>query len=169
MNKSYCFIGVPYSGKSLFGLKIANFKNKKLINTDILLKNKYNNNISNIKKNNGYKNFILKEKKIIKSIKENNIILVPDGSIIYSDDNLKYIKNKLNCDIIHLHITYSEFCKRLDNLKRDNLERDIINPNNLSLIELYNERTYLSIYYSDITFNANDKKILLNNLINYIE
>ena len=165
MNKSYCFIGMPYSGKSLLGFKVAHFKNKKFIDTDILLKNKYNNNISNIIKNNGYKNFILKEKEIIKSIKENNIILSPGGSVIYSDDSLKYIKNYLNCDIIHLHISYAEFCNRLVNLKK----RGIINPNNLSLIELYNERTNLSIYYSDITFNANDKKILLNNLINYIE
>jgi len=165
MNKSYCLIGLPHSGKSLFGSRIAVLKNKNYIDTDSILKHKYNNNLSNIIKQNGHNEFILKEEKIIKSINTNNIIISPGGSIIYSDRSLDYIKNKLNCCVINLHLSYDEFNNRLNDLN----SRGIINPYNLSVNKLYYERVNLCKYYSDITFCANNKKKTLENLIYYIK
>lgn len=165
MKKSYCLIGLPYSGKSFLGSKISYFKKKKFYDTDILLKNKYDMSLSSIIKNSGTNNFIIKESNIIKTIKENNIVLSPGGSVIYSNDSIDYIKNSLNCEIINLHISYEEFCNRIKNFD----ERGIINKGNLSINELYLERASLCRYHSDITFNGNNKSRILDDLLHYIK
>ncbi len=165
MNKSYCLIGLPHSGKSLLGKNIATRKNKLFIDTDILLKYKYNNNLSNIIKQHGHREFILKEENIILKINKSNIIISPGGSVVYSDNSLNYIKNELNCSVIHLKLSYNEFNNRLNDFNR----RGIVNPYDLSIPELYYERINLCNYYSDITLCANDKTCLFKNLINYIE
>ena len=78
---------------------------------------------------------------------------------------MNHIKYTLNCDIIHLQLSFIEFNKRVTNLNK----RGVINPNNLSLKELYNERINLCNYYSDININADNKMNLYNKLLNIIE
>jgi len=165
MNKSYCLVGLPYSGKSFLGYKISYLKKKTFYDTDIILKQKYNRNLSSIIKNHGINNFILKETDTIKTIKGKNIVLSPGGSVIYSNNSIDYIKNTLNCEIINLHMSYEEFCNRIHNYD----ERGIINKENLSLNELYLERVSLCRYHSDITFNANNKSRILKELLHYIK
>ncbi|MBL57777.1 MAG: hypothetical protein CMP61_11375 [Flavobacteriales bacterium] len=162
--KSFCFIGLPHSGKSLFGRKISSIINKKYIDTDNIIKKKFNNNnLNDIILNKGEKQYLKEESKVIKHINKNNIILSTGGSAIYCKDGMNHIKNNLNCEIIYLKLSLKEFNNRLI----DYNSRGIINPNNLSINNLYEERVYLYNMYKDISFDADNKVELYRKLIKY--
>ena len=162
--KSYCLIGLPHSGKTLFGNIVSLSKNKKYFDSDILLKRKFNKDLNDILKSKGELEYLKEETSIIKNINKNNILLSSSGSIVYSNKAMIHIKEKLDCEIIHLKLSFPEFIKRID----DYNNRGIVNPNNLSLNNLYYERISLYNNYKDISFNADNKKVLLENLIKYI-
>ena len=61
--------------------------------------------------------------------------------MIYNKNALHHFKNNLNCKIIHLNLSLPEFRKRVDNLEN----RGVINPNVLTIEELYLERIRLCI------------------------
>jgi len=165
LRTSYCLVGLPYSGKTYIGQKIALTNNKGFIDTDHIIKYKYNTDLNNIIRDNGIKKFINIENEVLKTIHCENTILSSGGSSVYSDMGMNHIKYTLNCDIIHLHLSFTEFNKRVTDLNK----RGVINPNNLSLKELYNERINLCNYYSDININADNKMNLYNKLLNIIE
>ena len=71
--------------------------------------------------------------KICKTLYCDNTVISPGGSIIYNEESLNHLKNNLNSDIIHLHLSYDEFNNRLNDLN----SRGIINPYNLSVNKLY--------------------------------
>ncbi len=162
--KSFCFIGLPHSGKSLFGKKISSILNKKFIDTDIIIKKKFNSDLNNIILNKGQKQYLKEENQVINNINQNNIILSTGGSAVYCNKAMNHIKNNLNCEIIHLKLSLPEFNNRL----KDYNKRGIINPNNLSINNLYRERIYLCNIYEDIIFNADNKQELYKKLIKYI-
>lgn len=150
--KNICLIGLPYSGKSRLGKLYSQNYNMGFIETDLMLQYKYNDNIKNIIKKNGINNFLKLENKIGKTIHCDNTIISTGGSMVYNNDALYHFKNNLNCYIIHLYLTYNEFVNRVDNLEN----RGVININNLSLIDLYNERINLCNNYSDKIINVDD-------------
>ena len=86
--------------------------------------------------------FINIENKILSSLSFENTILSTGGSSVYSDIGMNHIKYTLNCDIIHLHLSFIEFNKRVTNLNK----RGVVNPNNLSLKGLYNERINCQVW-----------------------
>ena len=162
--KSYCLIGLPHSGKTLFGNFLSLSKNKKFFDSDILLKRKFNKNLNDILKSKGTNDYLKEETSIIENINTNNILLSTSGSIIYSNKAMNHIKKNLNCEIIHLKLSFPEFIRRIDDYNK----RGIVNPNNLSLNNLYYERISLYNNYQDISFNADNKTTLLEKLFIYI-
>ena len=165
LRNSYCLIGLPYSGKTYIGRKVSLTNNKGFIDTDHIIKYKYNTDLKNIINKKGIKEFMNIENGILKNIHCENTIISSGGSSIYSHLGMEHIKYTLNCDIIHLHLSFNEFNKRVTDLNN----RGVINPNNLSFKELYNERIDLCNYYSNKVVDANDKTNLYKNLINIIE
>ena len=165
IRSSYCLIGLPYSGKSYLGRSVSIYKSKGFIDTDTMFKYKYNKELKNIIKEEGDKRFINIENKILSSLSFENTILSTGGSSVYSINGMEHIKKNLNCEVIHLYLSFDEFKKRATDLE----SRGVINPGNLSLIEFYNERINLYNYYSDITLNATKKKDIYKDLINIVD
>ena len=153
---SYCLIGMPFSGKSYIGRSIALNKRKGFIDTDNILKYQYNKELKNIIESIGTKHFINIENSILKTLHFENSIISLGGSAVYSTQGMEHIRNTLDCEIIHLSLSFDEFNKRATDLN----ERGVINPNNLKIKDLYNERINLCNYHSNITLNANNKKKL---------
>lgn len=160
IRNSYCFVGLPFSGKSYLGRCISFNKNKGFIDSDNIIKYKYNKELKDIIKEEGDKGFINIENKILSSLSFENTILSTGGSAIYSNKCMEHFKNNLNCEIIHLYLPFEEFKKRATNFE----ERGVINPRNLNFKSLYDERINLCNYYSDITLNAQNKKNIYKEL-----
>lgn len=161
--KNICFIGMPYAGKSYLGNKCYKLYSKGFIDTDNLIKSRYNLELHDLINKVGQLNFLNIENKIIKTIMCKNTIISTGGSVIYNKSSIDHIKKNLNADIYHLHISYDEFLNRCNNLDK----RGLININNKSLKDLYNERMILYNLYSDYTINAENLDI--NEIINSLK
>lgn len=163
MYKNICLIGLPYSGKSVLGYRLALAKKKNLIETDHLLENKFNCSIQEIINNNGVNNFLKYENSLGSNLQCNNKIISTGGSMVYNQEAMNHIKYNLSSKIIHLKISYDEFLNRIDNYD----ERGIINKFGLTKNELYLERIRLCNVYCDITINCDDLDIGFKHLLNY--
>ena len=58
IRNSYCLIGLPFSGKSYLGRYVSFYKNKGFIDTDNIIKYKYNKELKDIIKEEGDKRFM---------------------------------------------------------------------------------------------------------------
>ena len=150
MYSNICLIGLPYSGKSFIGKQLAQIKKIGFIETDIMISNVYKSELHKIIKNKGKNEFIKIENNIIESLHCENCIISTGGSVVYNKNSLYHLKNNLNSYIIHLELSMPEFMNRIDNIEK----RGIINPHNLNIKELYNERIYLCNKYADLTINS---------------
>ena len=161
MFKNICLIGLPYSGKSTIGRIWAIKKNIGFIETDKMIEYKYKCQLKDLIKTDGIYGFLILEDEIIQTLHCENTIISTGGSIVYNSNAIIHLKNNLNCKIIHLHLSFSEFKNRVGSMK----ERGVINKSNLSLNELYLERIRLCELYSDITINADNKNDTIINLL----
>lgn len=155
MSKNLCLIGLPYAGKSTIGRYLSQIQNIGFIETDLMISNRYNKNLSTIIKDKGITEFLNIESNIGQSLHCENSIISTGGSMIYSEKAIYHIKNNLKSHIVHLELSLSEFQHRIYNMD----ERGVINPNNLNIKELYMERIKLCNKYADITINTNNKYI----------
>jgi len=162
MNKlnNICLVGLPYSGKSRLGRLFSMKYRMGFIETDLMIKNKYNKDLKDIIKYDGINNFLNYEKNIAKTIDCENTIISTGGSMVYHGESMKFFKYNLNCNIIHLYLTLGEFKKRIGDLDK----RGVVNINDLNIDDLYYERIYLCNKYSNININVNN----INNIHNII-
>lgn len=149
---NYCLIGLPHSGKSLLGKKISIITKKGFIETDNIIRNSYQSELSNIIDNFGESEFLKLENKIGKSLHCNNTIISTGGSMVYNVQSINHFKYNLNSKVIYLNLSYNEFLKRIVDLKK----RGVINPNKLDINKFYYERHLLCSFYSDIQINVDN-------------
>lgn len=156
MYKNICLIGLPSSGKSYLGNKLYKDLGKGFIDTDILIKTKYKKSLESIISEIGNDNFLNLENKIINYLNCKNTLISTGGSVIYRQNSINYLKNNLNCEIIHLNLSFNEFEKRINNLTDYPKQRGIIIKNNETLKDLYNNRINLYKEYSDYEIDINN-------------
>jgi shikimate kinase len=130
MYKNICLIGLPYSGKSTIGRHLSQIKNIGFIETDIMISNVCNNNLSTIIKEKGITEFLNIESKIAQSLHCENTIISTGGSMVYNDKAIYHIKNNLKSRVIHLELSLLEFKNRIHNIE----ERGVVNPNNFLIL-----------------------------------
>ena len=150
MYRNICLIGLPYSGKSVIGNKLYKHLNKGFVDTDDIIRHKYNRSLPKLIKCVGNTNFLDIEKKVITSLNHTHTILSTGGSVIYNEESMDHIKNVLDCEIYHLFLSKKEFLSRIDSLE----DRGVITKYNQSLTDLYNERIALYDKYADKTLSA---------------
>jgi len=150
MYRNICLIGLPYSGKSVIGNKLYKHLNKGFVDTDDIIRHKYNRSLPKLIKCVGKQNFLDIEKNIVTYLNHKNTVLATGGSVIYNEESMNHIKNVLQCEIYHLFLSKKEFLLRVDNLE----DRGVINKHNQSLTDLYNERIELYDKYADKTISA---------------
>ena len=153
MFKNICLVGLPYSGKSTLGRKLAMHKNIGFIETDFMLEYKYKSKLKDIIYKDGINSFLEKENNIAKSIHCENTIISSGGSMIYNKEAIIHFKDNLNCKIVHLYLTLKEYKKRVEDLN----ERGVINKYGVTINELYLDRIRLCNQYSDVTINVDNE------------
>tara|TARA_A100001015_G_scaffold124949_1_gene138473 strand:+ start:2802 stop:3284 length:483 start_codon:yes stop_codon:yes gene_type:complete len=147
-NKSVTFIGMPGTGKTYTTDYISNKYNIPKIELDENIEKKYNNTLSKIINIYGEKEFKNIEYNAILDINFDKPKLISTGgSVIYSDEGMKYLKNDKNI-IIYLKTDFDILKERTENFTN----RGII-FNGYTPKELYNNRSVLYEKYADYIYS----------------
>lgn len=137
-------IGMPFSGKSSLGIKLANKLNHSLIDLDIIMQEN-GHDLESILKSGSVSDFRkLEEEYAVKFAKERGLIISTGGGIINSKRAMNALKQ--NGIIVFIDEKLENLITRIDNT------RPLIKSTQ-DLINLYNERYEIYKQYSDIVLN----------------
>jgi len=154
MFKNICLIGLPYSGKSYLGKRLAKYKKSGFIDIDKMIELNHKKELHQIISEEGINKFIEYENNIATSLYCYNNIISPGGSIVYSSESMYHFKNILKSKIIYLKLSFNEFENRIVDINK----RGIIMKPGYDLKQLYNERIFLCEKYSDETIDVDNMK-----------
>jgi len=150
MFRNICLIGLPHAGKSTIGAQLYKHLKMGFIDTDDLIRQKYNCELPELIEQVGNKGFLDIETEVIQSLNHQNVVLATGGSVIYREQSINHIKNVLNAEVYHLFLSKKEFMNRLFNVT----ERGVIINKGQDLNNLYNERMKLYNKFSDKTVSV---------------
>jgi len=162
MIRNICLIRLPTAGKTTRGKKLFEHLNKGFIDTDELIKQKYNSELPDLINKYGHERFLDIEMETITGLNYKNVVLSTGGSVVYREKTMDHIKSFLRNDVYHLFISKSEFKKRM----KSSPLRGVISKPDQSLDDLYNERLRLYDDYCDYIVNVNDN-VNLNSFNTY--
>ncbi len=143
-NKGLTLIGMPGSGKSTIGKIIAENLGRLFIDLDILIKERTGRSHAEILSEKGGRDFIRMEGNFAMEVNLAGIVFSPGGSIVYSDEAMKKIKNESK--IIYLSLSVDEIRERLGGAADG---RGIVGLKEKGLDVLFGERDALCRSYAD--------------------
>ena len=155
MFRNICLIGLPTAGKTRIGKLLFQHLNMGFIDTDDLIRQKYNRELPELITQFGNKGFLDMETEVIQSLNHQNVVLATGGSVIHREESMNHIKNVLKSDVYHLFLSKKVFLERMN--KSKGKEKEIIINKDQSLTDLYNERMKLYDDHSDFIIKACDK------------
>jgi len=155
MFRNICLIGLPTAGKTRIGRLLFQHLNMGYINTNDLMRQKYNREIPEMITQFGNEGFLDMETEIIQSLNHQNVVLATGGSVIHREKSMDHIKNVLKADVYHLFLSKKVFLERMN--KSNEKEKGIIINKDQTLTDLYNERMGLYDNHSDFIIKACDK------------
>lgn len=158
-------IGMPGSGKSTIGKLLSQQLNKKFIDLDVKIEDKYNLTLIEIIDKYGNFGFNKIEEEVYFENKEENIILSPGGSIIYYPEVMEDIISR--SVVVFLDVNIYQLQKRLGDFK----QRGIVFPEGVNLYTLYKSRLPKYKKYADIIINSTglNEQETINKIINILE
>lgn len=149
--KGLTFIGMPSSGKSVTGKILTQKLNCNYVDLDILIQEKEGMHHHQILKEKGENTLKNLEEKYTLELDFEDLIFAPPGSIIFSENAMKKIKE--NSFVIYLGVNEKEIKRRLgENLYKDG----IIGLETKGLNQIILERTPLYQKYSDLFIDTNN-------------
>jgi len=157
-------IGMPGSGKSHIGKKLAERLNYNFIDTDIILENEYGIPIKSIIDKLGENVFLKKQEEYTISCTNNisDTVISTGGSIIYTDEVMYHLKK--NSLIIYLIMPLEVIKERMVDSPRS-----IVDSKDKDLEKLYEERTFLYNKWSSKIVDANqDSEMIVDNILKII-
>jgi len=146
-------IGMSGAGKSTLGVLLAKALGMNYVDTDIVIQQHEGRLLQDIIDNEGIERFMEVEEKIVSEMQLENCVISTGGSVIYSAQAMKVLKQ--GGQIIYLHVPYEEIKRRLVNITT----RGIVIMKGNSLKDVYEERVPLYLQYSDITLDCTNKDI----------
>ncbi len=155
-------IGMPGSGKSYIGKKLAEKLGYKLVELDSILEHEYNLPLQKILDNLGEDAFLKKQAEDIITNTQNHqgLVVSPGGSIVYTDYAMEHLK-KIS-QIIYLETSLKVIEERIALVPRG-----IVGLKNKTLEELYRERTLLYKKYATTTIDGEqDAEKVVSDIVN---
>lgn len=142
-------IGMPGSGKSYIGKKLAENLGYTLVELDKVMEEEFKIPLQLILDKIGEKAFLeLQEKDaILHTNTQDSLVVSPGGSIVYSDGAMQHLKKVSK--IIYLKTSLETIRKRIAETARG-----IVGLKARTLDELYNERALLYEKWADIQLDA---------------
>ena len=159
--KNIILIGMSGAGKSTLGVLLAKSVNKKFLDTDLILQQKYGQVLHEIINEHGILEFKTYEEQMLLGLEACDTVIATGGSVIYSKLGMKRLKDLGK--IIYIHVSFENISKRLNNI----LTRGIVIEEGQTLQGLYDEREPLYRKYADIVVEVNSEGIeeTLGNII----
>jgi len=142
-------IGMPGSGKSTVGRRLATLRGLGFIDTDGLIENIENSTIQQIVNRRGLRYLRAVEADVINSIQVENHVIATGGSAVYSARSVDYL-GQIGVRV-YLQISLATLVKRVTNSST----RGLVKMPQHSLPRLYRERLALYERAADVVF-AND-------------
>ena len=136
-------IGMPGSGKTSIGKKLAVNLNYAFIDVDDLIKRKTQMELQAYIDKFGDEAFLKIEEKTVLDLHVQNCVISPGGSIVYSQEAIHHLKR--NSLILFLDASFETLKTRISDVER----RGIVFLRRKSYKELFSERRSLYQKYSD--------------------
>ncbi|MFT5082839.1 MAG: shikimate kinase [Lentisphaeria bacterium] len=152
-SSSIILIGMPGSGKSTLGEKLARRLNKTFIDTDRLIQAQEGTTLQDYLNKNGFLALRQVEEQVIVEGEFYNAIVSTGGSVIYSAKALQALSHF--GPLVWLDISYKTLMKRVTNQQ----SRGLACAPGTDLCTLYNERHPLYERYAEFRLDANDCEI----------
>ena len=165
MKKNIVFIGMPAVGKSTVGIVVAKRLGMRFIDTDLLIQEQEGKLLREIIAEKGEEGFLEIENQVNASVKAQNSVISPGGSVIYCKDEMKHYK-KIGT-IVYLKASYQTIKRRIRNPKK----RGVVLKEGQSLRDLYYERVPYFEKYADITVCEDGCRIedTIKNVLNAVK
>ena len=157
MNQNIVLIGMPGSGKSTVGRRLASALDMSFIDTDGLLEKAAKTSIQNLVDGRGIHFFRHLEEQVLCDLQLKNHIISTGGSAVYSQAAMQHLST--NGLTICLKISKKTMLAGVNNLD----SRGIVKMRSHPLVRLYNERAALYEQAADLTFD-NDRPLTALNL-----
>lgn len=155
---------MPGSGKSYIGKKLAEKLGFKLVELDSILEKEYGLPLQKLLDNLGDDVFLKRQAEhvIEHTQDQNNLVVSPGGSIVYTDDAMEHLKRIST-------IVYLKTPLKIIQARIKEIPRGIVGLKNKTMEELYEERTLLYEKYSSNVVNADQKvEKVLSDIVTHI-
>jgi len=142
------FIGMAACGKSTVGKAVAEKLNNNFVDTDLLIEQKHDASLEDIKNKYGYKFVRAEEEKVILGLNSSNKIISTGGSAVYSSKSMMHLGTFSK--IIYINTPLEIIMKRIEVEQK----RGLAVPEGMLIPDIYNEREPLYQKYSEITLDG---------------
>lgn len=145
MKNNIILIGMPAAGKSTVGVLLAKSLGYRFLDTDILIQEKTGRLLHEIITAEGLDRFLEIENEVLTGLNTKSTVIATGGSAVYSADAMTHLKEIGY--VIYLKIGFKSLTERLG----DYVNRGVVLRPNMTLYDLYRERTALYEKYADTT------------------
>lgn len=149
--KNVILIGMPGSGKSTIGIRLAEALGLGFIDSDLVIQSREGRTLSDIIGAEGLEGFLRIEEKVNAELCADRCVIATGGSVVYGKKAMERLKK--TGKIVYLKLSYEEINRRLSDLKG----RGVAIKGGFTLKDLYNERIPLYEKYADITVRLDGK------------
>lgn len=143
-------IGMPGSGKSTVGKRLAKHFNRRFIDCDVLIERSANMPIQHVVDRMGLKRFKEIEQRVLCEIDVTNAIISTGGSAIYSRTAMAHLAGIST--LLYLRISRASLLRRVNNESA----RGLYKLPSHSLLRLYQEREQMYPECADVIFDNDE-------------
>lgn len=146
-SQNYILIGMPASGKSSLGRRLAKHLGLRFVDTDELLKQETGLGPGGLFADKSFEESIRLEEQTVLQLSGQGMVIATGGSVVYGKNAMRHLQ-KMGT-VIYLDDSLHKIKQRVGGLE----ERGVILRPGQSFDSLYYERSRLYRLYADITFN----------------
>lgn len=134
MKDNIVLIGMPGSGKSSIGVRLAQALGLAFVDTDAVIQEKYGDQLQSILDTNGVDAFLKLEEDIVAALEVKGAVVATGGSVIYGPRAMAHLRE--NGVIVYIKLPFETIDKRINNLAT----RGVTLRPGQTLRDLYEER-----------------------------
>lgn len=143
-------IGMPSSGKSAVGIRLAELLGYGFIDSDRIIESVEGKLLSALIAEHGAEGFLKIEERVNCALDVSRCVIATGGSAVYSERAMKSLKQRGK--IVYLKIDREEVKRRIPDL----VSRGVVMRGTLNCVDdLFEERTPLYEKYADVTVDCN--------------
>lgn len=145
--RNITLIGMPASGKSTLGLRLAGKLGYEFTDVDRIIEAEEGRLLREIIAQEGDEGFLEIENRVNAGLFPEYSVIAPGGSVIYGKEAMEHLKEI--SIVVYLKLSFEEMKRRIGNP----VERGVVLKDGMTLEKLYEERTCAYEKYADIVLD----------------